>query len=708
MVAVFGRLCKEESVTCVDPEGRKVEHAVRRPIDVDQLPETELALPSAHNVVVVLLVCAGYYFGALIAKSLTFPDSHLSLIWPPTAIMLAGLLLASARMWWMHLVALAPVHIFIQLQGGMQPWAVMGTLIGNFSQALLAAATVLYFNGGQLRFDTFRSIVVFTLCAVCFAPIAASSLAAYLYILSGWETDYWYVWRARILSNALSTLSIVPALIFVAHVIIQAQKIRLRYIGEGAIIVAGLVIVGTAHLWIKTPAAFLLYAPLPWLLWAAVRFGVGGLSSALLITALFIFLGTSSGYGPFAAQSPAENVLSLQLFLITISFPLVFVAGLLEERRANEEALRASQARYRALVMASADMVWRVDASGEITFVGQTWQDLTGQKDSEIRNFGWLTAVHPGDCDRTRRLWEQAIETKRAHENELRVRVCDGTYRHFYFHAVPILAPDEHVLEWVVAITDITERKRAESKLRQQRDELAHLTRISAMGELAASLAHELNQPLTAILSNAQAAQRFLTADTADLKEVREILTDIVDDNNRAGEVIRRMRALVKKEELEYAPFDLEGVIRDVVALVHSDAIIHSTRISVDIGAHLSRVRGSRVQLQQVILNLLLNAFDAMSACPSNARQIVLRVELDLGRVIKVAVRDRGTGLTGDTLEKIFEPFYTTKRDGLGMGLSISRSIIEAHGGRLWAENNPDTGATFYFTLPVRFVAENQ
>jgi len=221
------------------------------------------------------------------------------------------------------------------------------------------------------------------------------------------------------------------------------------------------------------------------------------------------------------------------------------------------------------------------------------------------------------------------------------------------------------------------------------------------MGEMAASLAHELNQPLTAILSNAQAAQRFLAADAADLSELREILTDIVQDDSRAGEVIRRMRTLFKKEELEFAPLDLSVVIGDVVLLAHSDAILHNIRVLHEIDSRLPLVRGDRVQLQQVLLNLLLNAFDAMDDCPPNKRQIHLRAVRDGGQLVEIRVSDHGTGLTVDKLEKIFQPFYTTKRDGLGVGLSISRSIIEAHGGRLWAENNPENGATFHFTVPT-------
>jgi two-component system sensor kinase FixL len=221
------------------------------------------------------------------------------------------------------------------------------------------------------------------------------------------------------------------------------------------------------------------------------------------------------------------------------------------------------------------------------------------------------------------------------------------------------------------------------------------------MGELAASLAHELNQPLTAILSNAQAAQRFLTTRPADLEEIKEILKDIVDDNSRASEVIRRMRALVKKEDVAFVPLDLGGVLRDIVQLVHSDAILRNVRISFEADSKLPFVRGDKVQLQQVALNLLLNAFDAMKDSPANERQVVMRAETNGTGVVEVSVRDHGAGLTSDKLDKIFQPFYTTKREGLGMGLSISRSIVEAHGGRLWAENNADRGATFYFTVPV-------
>ena len=272
-------------------------------------------------------------------------------------------------------------------------------------------------------------------------------------------------------------------------------------------------------------------------------------------------------------------------------------------------------------------------------------------------------------------------------------------YRWYIIAALAIMALQ------AVLITDLllerARRRRGETDLQRNREQLAHVTRISTLGELAASLAHELNQPLTAILSNAQAAQRFLNAKPAELKEVDEILEDIVTDNNRAGEVIRRMRALVKKEELDFAPINIVSVINDVVQLVHSDGILHNIHVELDCQDGLPHVRGDRVQLQQVILNLLMNAFDAMKDAPAAERKVVVRAQAKDAGIVEISVRDRGTGLTGDSLSKIFQPFYTTKREGLGMGLPISRSILEAHGGRLWAKNNLDRGATFYFTVPA-------
>jgi two-component system sensor kinase FixL len=249
-------------------------------------------------------------------------------------------------------------------------------------------------------------------------------------------------------------------------------------------------------------------------------------------------------------------------------------------------------------------------------------------------------------------------------------------------------------------ITDITERKRAEAEAFQTRSQLLRLDRLSRMGELTASLAHELNQPLAAILSNAQAGLRFLQSAKIDLDEIREILQDITQDDQRAGNVIRSLRSMVKREEVERNPVILNNVVNDVIQMLHTESIFRNVHVETELDGSLPPIMGDKVQLQQVVLNLTLNAADAMSDNPPEHRQILLGTGVKDDRV-RVAVRDFGPGIDKGNLERIFEPFFSTKGAGLGMGLAVCRTIVEAHGGRIWAENNSDRGATLFFELPV-------
>jgi signal transduction histidine kinase len=243
--------------------------------------------------------------------------------------------------------------------------------------------------------------------------------------------------------------------------------------------------------------------------------------------------------------------------------------------------------------------------------------------------------------------------------------------------------------------------RESEVQLHQQRKELAHLSRVTMLGELSGSMAHELNQPLTAILSNAQAAQRFLARDDADLNEVRDILQDIVEQDQRAGEIIRRLRLLLKKGVVQQLPLDLNDVVQEVLKLIRSDLVNQSIAVQTVLAPDLPPVKGDRVQLQQVLLNLVMNACDAMTGNPSAERRLTVRTERCADGSVRVSVSDCGTGVAPEKLDQIFEPFYSTKPHGLGLGLSVCRTIIGAHGGKLWAVNDPARGAVFYFTIPA-------
>jgi two-component system sensor kinase FixL len=253
----------------------------------------------------------------------------------------------------------------------------------------------------------------------------------------------------------------------------------------------------------------------------------------------------------------------------------------------------------------------------------------------------------------------------------------------------------------VAFLRDITERQQAEQALRRQREELSLVSRMATVGEFAASIAHEIHQPLTAILNNARAAQRFLSAETPAIDEVLDAIQDIINDDRRAGEIIHHLRLFLKREEAERTILDINGIIGEVLTILHGEILDRKVSVTPDRSPDLPHVRGDRVELQQVLMNLILNGCDAMMDLEIQRRRLRIRTSVDEPNSIAIAVQDSGTGLGANEIDRVFEHFYTTKRDGLGIGLPISRSIILAHGGRIWAANNTDIGATFYFTLPV-------
>jgi signal transduction histidine kinase len=252
----------------------------------------------------------------------------------------------------------------------------------------------------------------------------------------------------------------------------------------------------------------------------------------------------------------------------------------------------------------------------------------------------------------------------------------------------------------VVTLLDITARKRAELEAGRLREDLAHLTRVSTLGQLAASLAHELNQPLTAILSNAQAAQILMSRPSPDLDEVREILAEVVSDDKRAGEVIRRLRDLFKKGTRERAPLDVNELIQEVLRMLQNDIALRGASLRADLAKGLPLVEGDRIQLQQVVLNLAVNALDAMTDQPAGRRHLTIRSALD-ETTMRIEVADTGRGIDEADRERLFQPFFTTKPTGMGMGLAIARSIVEAHGGRLSVASHPGRGAVFQVTFPT-------
>lgn len=378
-------------------------------------------------------------------------------------------------------------------------------------------------------------------------------------------------------------------------------------------------------------------------------------------------------------------------------------------RKETEDALRASELMKSAILRSIATGVAVLDRDGCIVAVNERW-DRLAREDGAAWDVGavvgsnYLEACRGAAIKGVTHAAEALAGIEEVLARSRPAFAFDFAYgtppadRWFAMAVVPLGRPDGGA---VVSHSDVTERKRAEMEAQRSRQELAHFTRVSTMGELTASLAHELSQPLSGILTNAQAAQRFLTRDVPDLDEIRSILADIVDDDKRAREVMQRLRDLLRKSEPARDPLDLNMLIGEVAKLLASDAVIRNVAFVLDLDPGPMIVRGDRVQLQQVILNLLMNAMDAMADSDGANRTIVLHTDRSEPEAVHASVQDGGTGLGPDAERQIFEPFYTTKAAGMGMGLSIARSIVHAHGGLIWAANNPTRGATFHLALPL-------
>jgi PAS domain S-box-containing protein len=344
--------------------------------------------------------------------------------------------------------------------------------------------------------------------------------------------------------------------------------------------------------------------------------------------------------------------------------------------------------------------LWVWDISRNNVWMSQRGKQLFGYSaDAEVTLEMLDARAHPEDRAARGEALRRALADTAPYDLQYRLLLPDGTVRwiaalgHVEFNAAG------KAVRMLGTSIDITQRKQSEQKLAQQRNELAHLSRVATVGELFGSLAHELNQPLAIILTNAQAAQRFLAQQPPDLAEARDILADIVSEDQRAGEVIRRLRSLLKHGEISRQPLAINDIVNEVLQLSRSDLIRHGITIRSILAADLPPVAGDRIQLQQVLLNLILNACDSMAGTPPDGRQITVATARCDGAV-RVSVADAGCGLPPD-VERVFEPFYTTKKQGLGLGLAICRSIASAHEGRLWAENGAGGGAVFHLELPV-------
>jgi signal transduction histidine kinase len=417
--------------------------------------------------------------------------------------------------------------------------------------------------------------------------------------------------------------------------------------------------------------------------------------------AFFLLLGT--GQAALIVLGKIRPPATPSLFCLGIIVAMCYELGNQALRAAQlVRDLRASEQQI-ALAAEAANLgFWFHEFARNETWANDQWRALFGFGKSERLHLDtFLQRLHPDDREMMCRTLTKAIQGDGRYQAEYRALPPDGHIRWIASQGrVDFNNKGKPIAIRGVSL-DVTLKKHADLEAQAHRKEVAHLLRVASLAELSSALAHELNQPLTAILSNAQAAQLSITRDKYDLEEIRDILRDIVNDDKRASDVITRLRALLKKSEFQPQQLEANELIQEVLKLLNYDLTARSVRVVTEFTAGLPTIRGDRVQLQQVLINLILNARDAMAQFTERARILTLRSRRVEDRLIQISVADTGIGIAPGDEEKIFQPYHTTKPQGLGLGLSLSRSIVLAHGGRLWVENQSADGAVFHFTVPA-------
>ena len=778
-----------------------------------------------------LWVFAGYYVGCKIGFALTFHPHPVSVLWPPNSVLVAALLLTPPRVWWFVLLAAFPAHLAAQFQSHVPPLMILCWFISNSCEALIGAGLTRYLAGGPIHFRSLRNVGIFCLCVVFVGPLLSSFLDAAFVVWNHWGHDsYGQLIRIRLFSNALAALIVVPLVVTWATIGISGLRTaRLSRYLEACALFVGLLLVSYAVLYKVGSGAdsALLFLPLPFLLWAAVRFGAVGASTAISIVGFLAIWSAAHGHGPFSGGTAEQNALSIQIFLIVLSIPLLFLATVIEERVTGETELRESESRFRIVADAAPVLIWMAGVDQLCTFFNKPWLEFTGRSMEQELGNGWAEGVHSDDLQNCLDVYTEAFDARQPFVMQYRLRRNDGTFRwvsdqgvprydaqgrfagyigscvdvtelvnkdaalreseermrmaaeavnlgiwewdlskdeiwatnarrallgwpasgkitleHFISRLHPgdrdrirqaiddaihkgqdfdseyrLVLPDG-IVRWMATrgsvrldahgkpaqllgiSIDITARKQAELEAKQRRDELSHLSRVALIGEMSASIAHELNQPLAGIASNAGAGQRFIDRGNVDLQEIRELLADIGADARRASDVVRGIRGMIKKEQMGRQRINLNDIVTNVVHILSSDALLHWCELKTSLDTNLPMVEADPIQIQQVLINLVVNAFEAMPETPVSTREVEINTQQNADGAVRVSVRDYGVGVSPETRSRLFEQFFTTKAEGLGMGLAIARSIVEAHAGTIDAESAEDGGARFHFTLP--------
>jgi len=655
-----------------------------------------------------LIVAIAYYIGAEIAFLIgTLSDKIFAPFWPPNIVLFCALLLSAPRQWWIYILAALPAHVAAELQVGMPAAQLLVAFATNCSVAVLNAFALQQLSFEPPWFGSIRKATVYVFITAFVGPALCAFGGAFVQILGGGSIEnygvYWARWYA---SNALGSLTLGPvALICLERMASFTFTPTLRHL-EASLIAAFLVLTcivvfKEAHSIASGYIPALLYLPLPIIVWAAVRFGAAGANGVIMIVSLVLIWRTLNGHSLFDTGNSEANVFAMQLFLIGLSAPILLLGAAIEETRHAEKTTREREERMAFAAASSSVGFWQYELATDAFWATDYCRTLFGLPSGVPLDLDrLLSRIHPNDFPAAHTAFKSAIARAMPLETEFRVQSRDHGYHWVSVRAQPVVGDDGRPTAMTGAFADSTSRKIAEAEADMQRQEIAHLMRVSMLGELSGGLAHELTQPLTAILSNAQAGKILLASGKKNLEEIGNIFDDIITEDGRAGEVIHRLRGLLKKGEVKYEAIDMNELIASTLRLLHSELIDRRISIKDEKAVDLPPAHGDPIQLQQILLNLFMNAMDAMDGVAAARRIISVSTAATSEGGVEVRISDCGTGLPPSQEQSVFQPFFTTKQRGLGLGLPICASIMKLHGGTLSLQNNVTEGACAIFRLP--------
>lgn len=657
-----------------------------------------------------ILVACAYFIGAEAAFLIgTLSDKIFAPFWPPNAILLCALLSAPINQWWLYLLLAFPAHVIAEVGVGMNLSQMLVAFATNCALAVAAAAAIRKWIG-RPTFETLRGTGIYILIVGLLAPAVVALGGAFVPISGGENADrYWRFWAEWYASNALGGLTLSPPiLIWLNHGAWSFKVHSKARLAEG-IALALCLFLACNIAFAFNPGTFaegflpsIIYLPVPLIVLAALRFGNRGASFAVLIVTIDLIWRSLGGWSLFASNDSETTVFAIQTFLIGLSSLMLLLGASIDETRAAARRNREIEERMTFAAVSAHTGLWEYNIAENRFWTTDFCRSLFGiPAYTKVSPRTLISTVHPDDRPAATRALRVDLPAGEPAQAEFRVLTPDGATR--WVHTQARVYRDERgkPLRIGGVFVDVTQRKEIELEGEERRRDLVHLTRVSILGELSGAIAHEINQPLTAILSNAQAARLMLAQNPPKVLGAIDAIEDIVREDTRASLVISRIRGLLKKGEVHFEHIRLNALITDTLKLLQSEFMSRRIKVKIELEKKLPTIHGDPIQLEQVILNVVMNAIEAMAATASNQRVLTIMTSMNRPGFVEATVKDRGRGIASEHQDRLYEPFFTTKTSGLGLGLSICTTIMKSHGGDLQIVNSPEGGASVSLTLPT-------